>query len=417
MAKIAAGLGLGDPPSGPPAPHSGGMVGLVREALDRRLPGSEVSARLRALNAAVAATRGRIPDAAGLVARDEALVRSSPSAIRVDYQGHATIHLSASRTVAGGRFRLMSCEELAGKVRGTGRPNRLIVLDGAAAATDIGAMQAFTGRQRVTYQVASQFNALEAPSPSSLAAVADYFSDRTQGPRAALGAYSGPLVRHYHGPTWSEFGGPRVVGRSQALEQVAMLADVTSPGDVRNGYLCGAFVSSPDTLVATLSERWRRVKVGVHDGLPVLLGTDLTGSVPEGCNLIAQVLTSTYAMGEYGGGTRLRPEQEREVCRALLAAAYSGTLLAAAELRSEACVLTLIGGGVFANPLPLVWGAILTAFDATPPCGLDVIVNGRGLSAGAGGVPVATLRADATARRGAFFGLRGDDADVTLPRA
>ena len=63
-------------------------------------------------------------------------------------------------------------------------------------------------------------------------------------------------------------------------------------------------------------------------------------------------------------------------------AAYLGTLLAAAALGQRRAVVTLIGGGVFGNPIPLIWESILWAVsEAEPlmPNDLDVIVNGRNL--------------------------------------
>lgn len=106
------------------------------------------SERLRGLNRAVQETRDRTPDATGMVARDERFVRDTPGAVRVDSAGYATIHFSPTRQVPGGRFRLLSTAELLPLVRPNGRPNRLIVVDGASAATDIGAMQAGGGCSR-----------------------------------------------------------------------------------------------------------------------------------------------------------------------------------------------------------------------------------------------------------------------------
>jgi hypothetical protein len=45
-------------------------------------------------------------------------------------------------------------------------------------------------------------------------------------------------------------------------------------------------------------------------------------------------------------------------------------------------VLTLVGGGVFGNPVPLIWEAILWAADEAGPLlsgDLEVVVNGRNL--------------------------------------
>ena len=57
-------------------------------------------------------------------------------------------------------------------------------------------------------------------------------------------------------------------------------------------------------------------------------------------------------------------------------------------------VLTLIGGGVFGNPLPLIWESIVWACQQVQPLlagDLSVVVNGRNL---AEGVAVNTLKSD-----------------------
>ena len=51
-------------------------------------------------------------------------------------------------------------------------------------------------------------------------------------------------------------------------------------------------------------------------------------------------------------------------------------------LRQRRAVLTLIGGGVLGNPVPLIWDSILRAASEVEPLlagDLDVVVNGRNL--------------------------------------
>ncbi|MFN8484519.1 MAG: hypothetical protein U0768_15885 [Anaerolineae bacterium] len=65
-----------------------------------------------------------------------------------------------------------------------------------------------------------------------------------------------------------------------------------------------------------------------------------------------------------------------------LRAAYLSTLLAAIALGRTWVALTLIGGGAFGNPMPLIWTAIEWALDEAEPYlvrDLEVVVNGRNL--------------------------------------
>jgi hypothetical protein len=78
----------------------------------------------------------------------------------------------------------------------------------------------------------------------------------------------------------------------------------------------------------------------------------------------------------------------------------TSTALTTWPRRCVAEALTLIGGGVFANPIRTIWDAILWAFDQVGPflhAELSVVVNGRNLGAE---LPPAELRTAARARGG-----------------
>jgi hypothetical protein len=205
--------------------------------------------------------------------------------------------------------------------------------------------------------------------------VAQYFHDRTQGPRASISAFAGTLLRHYAAPRKD---GTRFVQTN--ADQLDLLAGVFGPdvAQVESGYLMARHVRDPGQLVAALTARFESIRVGVHEGVQVILGYDFEGSVTSSeQRRIAQVFTSTVAGGWYGG-TGLGGVEFEGACRQLLRAAYLGTLLAAATLGQRLAVLTLIGGGVFGNPIPLIWDAIHWAAAETEPLlsrDLDVIVN------------------------------------------
>jgi hypothetical protein len=304
-------------------------------------------------------------------------------ALRFASDGSATL-VAAGRRYQAGRFEVLRlCElrarALAARERGHRRtPHlRLWVLDGASPATDIGALQA-TAAPGSLFQVASQFNCLESPGPF-VSPVRSYLTDPTQGPRASISAFPATLLRHYAAPAP---GGGRFVQESDGA-QIELLADVCEPGvaRVRNGYLRSADLADAPAFARALEQRFESIAVGVHDGAEVVLGYDWLGGVGAAPHLtVAQVFTSTMAGGMYGDGAM--DATRRAICRMLLRAAYLGTLLAAAALGKRRVALTLIGGGVFANPLPLIWEAILWAADEIAPLlhdELSIVVNGRQL--------------------------------------
>ena len=379
------------------------LDGALATSSDRDRLRDAVVAHVRA----VIATKGRGDRA--LVARAEADVRADPTrAIRFDPTGLVTV-TAAGRSMCGGRFTTPSIgelRELAARSR-TGAPARLrlVVLDGASPATDIGAFQA-TAPPDALFQVASQFNCLESPGPH-VTDVASYLHDPTQGPRASVSALPGVLVRHYAAPGPD---GARFV-QTTAGRQIELLGDVATPGvaAVRSGYLLAPEIVDKPAFARTLEERFDRVRIGLHDDIEVVLGYDWDGAV-EGARSIGQVLTSTLAAGAYGGLVR---GDGGPICRQLLRAAYLGTLLGAAALGKRYVVLTLIGGGVFGNPIPVIWEAIRWALTEVEPYlhrDLLVAVNGRNLGES---VPATDLLAVARARGGALVRFeRGGDVTI-----
>jgi hypothetical protein len=320
-----------------------------------------------------------------LVFRVEQAVRRDPSAcFAFDAEGQATLTVDG-RSFRAGRFETPSVGELRERAqRARGRRSgassilRFHVVDGASAGTDIGALQAMAPPGSL-FQVASQFNCLESPS-LQIVPVFDYFEDPTQGPRASISAFPGTLLRHYAAPADD---GTRFIQCNEG-PQINLLASVCSPdvAAVRCGYLTPDSIAKPGALARTLEDRFDDIRVGVHEGVDVVFGHDWLGPVPgKERPRIAHVLTSTLAAGLYGH-VRRSDRDMLAIIRQLQRAAYAGTLLAAASLGTSYVVLTLIGGGVFGNPVAVVWQSILWAADLIAPLlheDMCVIVNGYSL--------------------------------------
>lgn len=313
------------------------------------------------------------------VAQWEDRVAAEPEkAFAFDAQGQATLHSEWGRLRAG-VFRCGSLREFTQNSPVASQGSlRLFVLLGQSPLTDIGHLQAVAPPDSL-FQVASQFNCLESPGPY-LVKVKDYFHDPTQGPRASISAYSGTLLRHYSAPDRS--GGSRFSQREPG-PQIHLLHRVSLPGlaRVESGYLQPHNITDPETFARLLEDHFEDLEVGHHQSLPVLLGANWDGPV-AGQPLISQVFTSTLAAGGYGT-VNFEQKSWRTIVGQLQRAAYLGTLLAAATTAQRRAVLTLIGGGVFGNPLPLIWESLLWACQEVKSHlrqDLTVIVNGRDLS-------------------------------------
>jgi hypothetical protein len=337
-----------------------------------------------------------------VVDRLEQGVGADPSLFRFDAEGHATI-ADGARTFAAGKFEVLSIAQLRERApKPTGRP-RLFALIGSDPATDIGALQS-TAATHSLFQVASQFNCLEAPD-AMLVPVFRYFRDPTQGPRASISAFAGTLLRHYSAP------GPEGTRFSQSEQRQLNLLSEALPGaigHVESGYLTTQNISDLTAAATALESSFERICVGVHDGLEVAFGHQWDGEV-IGAPRIAQVFTSTLALG-YSDGA-YDASAAAKICTQLLRAAYLGTLLAAAALGKRTAVLTLIGGGVFQNSHRIILEAIEWALEQVPHS-MDVVINSRDIDADVRPALVAA----AHTRDGECFVIEGGEVSITSPR-
>ena len=309
-----------------------------------------------------------------LTAVEREVAASPETAFTFDADGTATLVANGNQFNAG-RFSTPSIGELKRRLSVTGETAHaltLSVFQGAHPLTDIGALQGSAG-EGALFQVASQFNCLEAPGPG-VVPVADYVHDYTQGPRASVSAFPGTFLRHYAAPAGD---GSRFVQTSE--RSINLLGDVFDPtiASVHGGYLTTHGIVDRDALASVLTERFDEIRVGLHDDVEVVYGFNWAGPV-VGARRIAQVFTSTIALGSYS--SKADGEAIRIVRRQILRGAYVGTLLGAAALEKSTVVLTLIGGGVFANPRSDIWEAIEFAVEAVKPYlrrSMLVIVNSR----------------------------------------
>lgn len=377
---------------------------------------TRLAKELDAYQAAVVASRGR--GDRGLLLRAEADVKAAPHECFVeDAQGQVTL-FAAGRRYHAGCFERLSLRELKARARRAQARNRqrsgrlrLFICDGAGPGTDIGALQAFAPPGTL-FQVASQFNCLEAPG-AFITDVSDYLHDPTQGPRASVSAFPGTLLRHYAAPQ-ADADAPRFVQTSDG-PQLNLLASVCGPGlaRVNSGYLRPDDVDDAAAFARALDDRFDDLAIGFHNDVQVVLGCDWDGGVEASPHRrIAQVFTSTMAAGMYGD-IHSGDAAIQRILWSLQRTAYLGTLLAAAAHGKDQVVLTLIGGGVFGNPIPLIFQAIewsLAQVASYLHRDLTVVLNGRNVG---DHVPVATLGAAAQARSGLF--LRLDKNGVAIP--
>jgi hypothetical protein len=193
---------------------------------------------------------------------EDAVSRAPDRCFSFDPMGAATL-TTGDGSFGAGHFTTPTIAELLERVAATqsataaaGRV-RLSIVHGAHVLTDIGTLQA-TAPAGTLFQVASQFNCLEAPGPR-IVPVRAYLDDYTQGPRASISALPGTLLRHYSALAAD---GSRFVQRDERC--IDLLADVfdRSIAEVRSGYLQVSNIHDPEKLAARLVDDFQRLRVG-----------------------------------------------------------------------------------------------------------------------------------------------------------
>ena len=237
---------------------------------------------------------------------------------------------------------------------------------------------AFAG---ATFQVASQFNALEMVGPQVTPehGVTRYMHDPTQGPACAIAAGAATIWRNYFVPV----GGGQGQTAGRQVDTLAGLGAALSARlglpvralwEMRNGYALAtpgglrdigcALRATPqdelDLLRAELAVAWHR-DVEVTDTPPV-------AARPRVSQVFCSALPVAYA--------RLPPADWEPLARLVLEAAYEATLrIAAATARaggSPTVLLTRLGGGAFGNADRWIDDAIQRALQGAEFDGLDV---------------------------------------------
>jgi len=280
-----------------------------------------------------------------------------------------------------GRFEMVSLDELrrTHTPPAQAAPNVVRTIVGDARA-----MHADAANAGATFQVASQFNALEMVGPNITPehGVTRYASDRTQGPACAIAAGAGTIWRNYFAPVSQQQGQTadrQLDGLSAMGEVLADALDIPRLRlwEMRNGYaLC-----TSEGLEA-IGRLLQRSNAAQHDRLRGLLrvgwhrGADVTDLPPSSRHKVDQIYCSALPVA-YG---RSPAQLWEPFARLVLQGAYEATLLAAsqhaAEGGSNRVLLTGLGGGAFGNASEWIADAIVYALDRVPNAGLEIFLVG-----------------------------------------
>ena len=232
------------------------------------------------------------------------------------------------------------------------------------------------------FQVASQFNALEFPSPETVPedGITDYEYDATQGPACSLAAAAGTVYRNY----LVELNGHTGQTAQHQINNLHSLENMLSGGpywQVTNGY-----VESSATQLSNLAANVRKydrddlvgaVRIGLQSQ------TEVTFSNRFMINREPHLVNQAYCSAISCGYSAVETAAWEPIAAIALEAAYEGTLLATAAMRDQGIGtgrvwLTFIGGGVFGNKVEWIVTAIKRALALTGDLGIDIRISHYG---------------------------------------
>jgi hypothetical protein len=277
-----------------------------------------------------------------------------------------------------GRFETVSLGELRARVGEavTSGPRCTV----RSVVGDSRAMHADAAHRGATFQVASQFNALEMVGPDVTPehGVTRYVHDPTQGPACAIAAGAATIWRNYLVPMSNGQGQTAArqidtlagVGRALSHRLGCRVQDLWS---MRNGYA----LATADGLHA-IGRLLRHADEAERDALrrelavAVQRGAEAT-DLPLGArHAVTQVFCSALPVAYCD----VEPGLWEPFARLVLEAAYEATLLAAVQNRLEGgsatVLLTRLGGGAFGNPARWIDDAIARALRLNEDAGLEV---------------------------------------------
>lgn len=226
------------------------------------------------------------------------------------------------------------------------------------------------------FQVASQFNLLEMTGPDLTPedGIDRYERDRTQGPACAIACGAGTIYRNYLVPIGDQIG-------QTAGCQIDCLRDLgTALGNddgslwiMRNGYAL-ATTDGLETIAKRLGDSTELDRDRLRALIRIGIQWDTEVTIADTRHAVSQVYASALPVTY----SHAPAEAWEAFARLVLEAAYEATLLAgvlnAASNGDRRVNLTLLGGGVFGNPVEWIVDGMRWGLERVRGRGLEVAV-------------------------------------------
>ncbi|CAB9515180.1 expressed unknown protein [Seminavis robusta] len=324
---------------------------------------------------------------------EEALVQTGKERIERFVRDGCFVNEKTGTLTSFGSFDTPTVESMAAQVAQLpveGNSKKKAPVLTTRSGVDIGSLQGtLSTEDRAMIQVASNFNCLENPGRGtkldSGRFVDGAFLDCTQGPAAVFGTTSAYLYRCH----FARGGQSLVNGQEELVNLLQHTGEYF--GVPQNGKLT---LTGVETLLRSeedVTAAATKVCIGLHKDCPVLFGRTSKTIVYKEPLVVVQnskdqlleypvvdhVLSASLNAWNFGVDRHLSNATLNNIMRSLLRAAYEGIYMAAILRQRKRLYLTLVGGGSFGNPIPLIVSEILRAHEKWanhPACQLEECV-------------------------------------------
>lgn len=299
--------------------------------------------------------------------------------------GTCLVSKANGRRIECGRLevaRVDGLEAQAAKVVPSGRAR----LQLSQIVGDVGALHRAPENAGALFQAASQFNLLEmaAPDTTPEQGIGIYEHDRTQGPVCAIACGGGTIYRNY----FADIGGQIGQSADRQIDCLACIGGALEPfggpfWEMQNGYAFGA-VGQLRALGAILLGMGAREMARLGGALRIGMQWDaeVTTASDQGRagHLVSQAYCSALPLGYSSVPKAVWEPFARLVLEAAYRATFAAGVINATRTGNNRVYLTLVGGGVFANPLVWITDAIGKAARAYADHDLDCQIVSYGQS-------------------------------------
>jgi len=256
------------------------------------------------------------------------------------------------------------------------KPASIIILtrdyDGDSKFVDVSHLQSLKENRYAVFQVASNFNGVEAisdeSSPDNISFTENYTHDRTQGPAASVSC-GGAAITRVHA-AFFEINTNSESWKQTRDHQVEFLGHekLKNHFPVKNGYVCLPQNGEEDPFPSIDTPEYGSLlgvaRIGLHKNAQVTSGQRAFKMhiVTDPEQIVDQVFCAAVNIGQGYSGMINRKSSNCEMkCSFALDLAYEGVYLSAIANKRKKIFLTLIGGGVFGNSKKLIFTAIIRA--------------------------------------------------------